>query len=214
MADAVLHDEDDPAAELSSDDSAYLTCDSDEEDWADVQSARSLRAMAAACKDESLLRPEDSGVLTRQHGAYGVKKHPFLLADFYHDLENRGILSNAAMVAVDRVFKVPLTQAQNSNGAQPAAVLNTWTKIQIDNVTEAEGLVILYTAARVAAGLTIEPASIAGALFQNESLNAAISNRGVYVHPNSRYKFLSSILSSEDNKKAWRSIRTVVDAQA
>jgi hypothetical protein len=222
VADAVL--EDDPAAEQqlknehdgfsSSDDSAYITCDSDEEDWADVQSVRSLRAMAAACKDETLLRPEDSGVLTRQYGARcngAVKKHPYLLVDFYHGLENRGILSNAAMVAVDRVFKVPLLAA---NGAEPAAAPNTWTSIQIDNVTEAEGLVILYTAARVAVGLTIEPESIAGSLFQNESLNAAISNRGVYVHPNSRRKFLSRILTSEDNKKAWRSIRKVIDAEA
>ena len=98
--------------------------------------------MAAACKDETLLRPEDSGVLTRQYGARcngAVKKHPFLLSDFYAAPENRGIVADNAMVAVDRVFKVPLLAA---NGAEPAAAPNTWTSIQIDNVTEAEGLAL------------------------------------------------------------------------
>ena len=40
------------------------------------------------------------------------------------------------MVAVDRVFKVPLLAA---NGAEPAPVLNARNSTQIDNVTEAEG---------------------------------------------------------------------------
>ena len=61
-----------------------------------------------------------------------IKKHPMLLVEFYHALEERskgtpGRLRAEVLLAIDALFRIPIVEAKEmSAGAFGATQLNTW----------------------------------------------------------------------------------------